>query len=154
MENPFFELIAIAQGRIGRFSEPLTEEQWKEVTLAAFKQSLGGVLSEVFYDKLPAGQFPPHQVFMAWMCMQKQIALDNGILDERSAEVYRIFRDAGFECCILKGQAVARFYPKPEERQSGDVDIWVKGDRDAILAFLRERWEVTNVVYHHAEISV
>ncbi|MBO4769146.1 MAG: nucleotidyltransferase family protein [Bacteroidales bacterium] len=152
--NAFFELIAIAQGRRDSFSEPLGEERWKEVTLTAFKQSLGGVLAEAFYDRLPAEQFPSHQVFMAWMCMQKQVALDNHILDERSAEVYRIFREAGFDCCILKGQAVARFYPKPEERQSGDVDIWVDGDRDRILAFLRERWEVENVVYHHAEVRM
>lgn len=152
--NPFFELIAIAQGRLQEFSSPLSEENWKEVTLTAFKQSLGGVMAEAFFDRLPTEQFPSHQVFMAWMCMQKQVALDNGILNERSAEVYRIFSEAGFKCCILKGQAVARFYPKPEERNSGDIDIWIDGDRDAILAFLRERWPVENVVYHHAEVKM
>ena len=152
--NPFFELISIAQDRKAAFEVPLTAEQWREITLTAFRQSLGGVLAEAFYDRLPAGQFPEHKVFMAWMCMQKQVTIDNRILDERSAEAYRTFREAGFDCCILKGQAVARFYPKPEERCSGDVDIWVDGDRDKVLAFLRSRWNVKNVVYHHAEVEM
>lgn len=152
--NPFYELIAVAQGRRNCLSGDVTEETWKQITLAAFRQALGGVLAEAFYDRLPAEQFPPHQIFISWMCKQQQVALYNHLLDERSADACRIFREAGFDCCILKGQAVARFYPKPEERQGGDVDIWVDGDRDRILAFLRKQWNVDNVVYHHAELKM
>lgn len=152
--NLFFELISIATGNKGSFDAAPSEEQWRSLTMTAFKQSLGGVLSEAFYDRLPEDQFPSHKVFMAWMCMQKQIDIDNKKMDERTAEVWRIFHDSGFKCCILKGQAVARFYPNPHARHSGDIDIWVDGDRDAILSFLRSRYEVTNVVYHHAEVKI
>ena len=89
--NPFFELIAISQGRLQGFSSPVSEEQWKEVTLTAFRQSLGGVMAEAFYDRLPAGEFPSHSLFMTWMCMQKQIAIDNNILNERSADCSHFF---------------------------------------------------------------
>lgn len=150
----FFDLISVATGSKAAFDSAPTEEQWRSMTEIAFKQSLGGVLAEAFYDRLPEDQFPSHKVFMAWMCMQKQIDMDNNRMDERTAEVWRIFHDAGFDCCILKGQAVARFYPKPHARQSGDIDIWVDGDRDEILSFLRSRYKVTNVVYHHAEVEI
>lgn len=149
-----FDLISVAMGRKPSFDAVPSEEEWLRVSSAAVKQSLGGVLAEVFYDKLPAEQFPSHQTFLKWMCMQKKITLDNHRLDERSAETYRIFNEAGFDSCIIKGQAVARYYPKPEERQIGDIDIWVDGDRDAILDFLRSRYEVTNIVYHHAEVNI
>jgi len=152
--DKFFELISVATGSKSAFDEDPTEEQWAEITKTAFRQSLGGVLSEAFYDKLPEAQFPSHKVFMAWMCMRRQIELDNNKMDERTAEVWRIFHEAGFNCCILKGRAVARYYPQPNERQSGDIDIWVDGDRDEILTFLRSRYEVTNVVYHHAEVKM
>lgn len=152
--NRFLELMDIASGYRKAFDEAPSEDQWADMTLTAFKQSMGGVMAEAFYDRLPEDQFPPHKIFMAWMCMQKQIDLDNEKMDKRSAEVWKIFHDAGFDCCILKGQAVGRFYDKPHSRQSGDIDIWVDGDRDEVLAFLRSNYEVTNVVYHHAEVKM
>ena len=152
--NQFFDLISIATGFRKAFDQAPSDQQWVDMTVTAFKQSLGGVLAEAFYDRLPEDQFPPHKVFMKWMCTQKQIALDNGKMNSRSAEVWNIFHEAGFDCCILKGQAVARFYDKPSSRQCGDIDIWVDGDRDEVLAFLRNRYPVTNVVYHHAEVKM
>ncbi len=149
-----FDLISVAMGRKPSFDAVPSEEEWLVVSSAAVKQSLGGVLADVFYDKLPDEQFPSHQTFMKWMCMQRKIALDNHRLDEKSAEAYRIFKDAGFDACIIKGQAVARYYPKPEARQTGDIDIWVDGDRKAVIEFLRSRFKVTNIVYHHAEVDV
>lgn len=152
--NKFFELISIALGHKKEFDTTPSEEEWLRISGAAVKQSLGGVLAEVFYDRIPSEQFPSHQTFMNWMCMQKKIAMGNKRLNERSVEVYRIFREAGFECCIIKGQAVARYYPKPEARMIGDIDIWVAGDRDKVIEFLRSRYEVTNIVYHHAEVKM
>lgn len=152
--NKFFELIDIATGHKDAFAENPSDEQWADMTVTAFKQSLGGVLAEAFYDRLSEDQFPPHKIFMAWMCMQKQIDIDNTKMDTRSAEVWRLFHDAGFDCCILKGQAVGRYYEKPHSRQSGDIDIWVDGSREEVLKFLRSRYEVTNVVYHHAEVRM
>lgn len=152
--NEFFELISIAMGHKKEFDKAPSEEEWLRISNAAVKQSLGGVLSEVFYDRIPSEQFPSHRTFMGWMCMQKKTEMNNKRLNERSAEVYRIFKDAGFDCCILKGQAVARYYPKPEERMTGDIDIWVAGDRQKIIDFLRSRYEVTNIVYHHAEVKM
>ena len=38
---------------------------------------------------------------------------------------------------ILKGQANARLYPDKFSRETGDIDIWVEGGRESVLALLQ-----------------
>ena len=153
--NKFFDLAKIAIDRKKQFDETPSQAEWEEMLRVAYKQSVQGVLAEVFYDRIPAGQFPEHRLFLVWMGIQKKITLDNRRLDECSAFVQKLFDEGGFRSCILKGQGTALYYPVPTDRQAGDVDIWVEGDRDRILAFLREKgYAVTRIVYHHAEVKM
>lgn len=58
-------------------------------------------------------------------------------MNRRCAELLRLLDDAGFRCCILKGQGVTKQYEIRNEelgigddslgmlRQSGDIDVWV-----------------------------
>ena len=55
---------------------------------------------------------------------------------------------------MLKGQGVALYYPEPLLRQSGDIDLWVEGSRDDIERLLRERWEVSDEVYHLFGVAI
>ena len=62
---------------------------------------------------------------------------------------------SGRWCCILKGQGLARLYPHPLWRQSGDIDVWVRGQRRQLVEMTRRltgrREEVT---YHHTDFPV
>lgn len=49
----------------------------------------------------------------------------NAKLNARCAELYNILNEGHLKGCVLKGQGVALLYPKPEYRQSGDIDMWV-----------------------------
>lgn len=56
---------------------------------------------------------------------------------------------------MLKGTGLARLYPNPLRRQSGDVDIWVEGDRVRILKLLKDNnFKVGHVVIHHADSEI
>lgn len=55
---------------------------------------------------------------------------------------------------MLKGQGVAMLYPNPLRRQSGDIDLWVEGNRGDIYKTLKARWKVGETVIHHADVEI
>lgn len=55
-------------------------------------------------------------------------------LDERAKEVNQMLKADGLMSCLLKGLGTAMLYPELERRQCGDIDLWVEGERDKIVA--------------------
>lgn len=55
--------------------------------------------------------------------------LDNSASLEKSHKIMAELNGAGIKNCIVKGEALARLYYKPECRVSGDIDIYI-GDGD------------------------
>jgi hypothetical protein len=53
-------------------------------------------------------------------------------ITKASEEAVEYFQEKGFACSLLKGAAVGRYYPNPNRRQSGDVDVWLDGGRSDI----------------------
>jgi len=101
------------------------------------------------------------EILMAWFGYANIMAQRNALMDKRAAEVSKLFEDGGFNTCVLKGQGVARLYPKPERRTSGDIDIWVaksgskSADRKAVLDFLKQKnYKIGGVVYLHADAEM
>ena len=72
----------------------------------------------------------------------------------KATELTRLFAEAGFRSCILKGMSNALLYPNPSHRQCGDIDIWVEGGRRRVLEFLRGKYKVGDAVIHHAHVEV
>lgn len=73
---------------------------------------------------------------------------------QKAAELTKLFTEAGFRSCILKGMSNALLYPNPSHRQCGDIDIWVEGGRERVLEFLRSRFRVRTAVIHHAHVEI
>lgn len=64
-------------------------------------------------------------------------------------QVLAILRDASIPCFVLKGSAAAQYYPHPEYRAMGDIDIFIaKKDLDRAAALFLER------NYHVAEEDI
>jgi len=78
----------------------------------------------------------------------------NKLLDERSVEVTRLFAEAGYRSCILKGQGAALLYPDPMLRTPGDIDLWINADSRELVDFLRTRWTVGHPGVLHAEVDI
>lgn len=49
----------------------------------------------------------------------------NLVMDSTAAQLVTFLRGHGIEGVMLKGQGVARYYRKPQMRQSGDIDFYV-----------------------------
>lgn len=136
----FFYLLQLAVGKHPADFISIGKNEWEEIYETAIKQSLVGVVLEgvqKLTDRWPE-QKPPVELLLEWIGQTEQIKAENKQMDERSAMLKRMFEGNGYESCILKGQGVARLYPKPEVRQPGDIDIWVDGKRDDIIKLLKD----------------
>lgn len=152
----FFEQIQIAIGNKVGFDKAPTDKEWGQLFELARKQSLvsvalGGVNIITEGD---SSQKPPMNVLFEWIGFQQQTIAQNKLQNKRSKELYEIFKIAGFRNCVLKGQGTALYYEHPEYRQCGDIDIWVKGDRDEILNFARKNgYHIGRIDIKHSDID-
>lgn len=124
-----FELIQVALGQRERLSHSLSVEEWGDLYETAIKQSVVGIAFEGV-RRLPKEQCPPQSVLFQWIGHSEQIKAKNQLLNERSVEVTKLFSEAGFSSCILKGQGNAQMYHNPFSRMPGDIDIWILGHLD------------------------
>ena len=168
IENIFFELVQVAVGTRACLSHSLTPEEWNELYAMAKKQSLVGVCFAAVRKLVAQQMEPPKMLYLTWLGMTAKIQQRNEVLNQQCAELQARLAEDGFKSCVLKGQGVATLYRVSEEslnsvnssnlsmlRQSGDIDIWVDGDRDKALDWFREHGaEVSYIDSVHAHADV
>lgn len=130
------------------FDEVPTDDEWRWLYKVATEQSLLGVC---FADRADI----PMDVAMAWAAETETIRGLNKLLNDEAARLTKLFADQGRKSAILKGQANARLYPDPFTRQPGDIDIWVEGGRDSVVALLNDMQILSDdkIKYHHAHMK-
>lgn len=146
----------------------LTESDWQQLFQIAQEQAVAGVCFVGVQRLKVLGYNIPEDVYFEWLGLAAQIHEQNERMNRWTAELYETIVNDGMECCVLKGQALARLYRHVESaereavsesdnelamlRQSGDIDIWIlTGHKDAI------RWGQKNggiwyYDYHHADL--
>ena len=102
----------------------------------AKRQTLVGIVFDGI-QRLPKGAAPRLDLLMKWLGMSQRVKMRNEVLNEATVAVYNSVSDAGYSCCILKGQGNAVMYPNPSARMPGDVDVWVDAWRDDIRRLAR-----------------
>ena len=150
-QDLFFELLLVCTGTKDALSRTYSEAEWNDALETAQAQAIEGVLLSAI-EKLPDEQRPPKLVLLQWIGSVQMLEPYSIKIAEASDCVVKYFRENGFACNILKGSAVARYYPQPERRSSGDVDVWVDGGREKIYDFARKfdkDGKLYGVNYHH-----
>ena len=147
----FFELLQVCTGARDCLKHSYSDEDWEGALQIAREQTVTGVMMTAL-ERLPKEQLPSKVMLLQWLGLG-QIVVDNSKkLADASREVIRYFRENGFACHILKGSSVARYYPVPLRRTSGDVDVWLDGTREEIYDFARKfdkDGKLYGVNYHH-----
>lgn len=133
----FFELLLVCTGAKDALSRTYSEAEWNEALETAQDQAIDGVLLSAI-ERLPGEQRPPKLALLQWIGSVQILETDSANIAGASETGIKYFRENGFACNILKGSAVARYYPQPERRLSGDVDVWVDAGRDKIYDFARK----------------
>lgn len=143
-----FELIRVALGRQDRISRTLSAEEWLKDYQVAVKQSVVGICVEGM-SKLPKEQKPPMELYMQWVGMVTQIQQQNEKLDKQTAKIWKQLKDDGLDAAILKGQGIAKEYGRLSKlRQSGDIDIWVKGGYQTVCDYIQKTIPTDDLAYH------
>lgn len=149
----FQELILISLGKRDGFSRRLTDKDWTSIYMEAQRQSLAGVLLTGVERVIASGENKP-KFLIQWIAQTLTLENRNRQLDARCKDITDIFNGIGLRSCVLKGQGVAMLYPNPLRRQSGDIDLWVEGNRGNIYKTLKARWKVGETVIHHADVEI
>lgn len=144
----------ISIGKRSAFTRVPSDVEWRMLYKEAEKQALIGVCFEAI-ERLPKEQRPPIELLMTWYGMVECIRKRNIRVSECAAEVTHLFAAGGFRSVVLKGQGVALLYPKSDLRTPGDVDIWVDGERNEVIAFMSSNgWKVGRSVIHHTDVEI
>lgn len=108
-------------------------KDWEEIYDFSTKHSIIGVCNPFELDvKLPS------ELLFQWIGDVEQIKELNKLINRHATELYEYFNDAGFKCCILKGQGNATMYPNALLRCPGDIDVWVDAEKDTIYGYIKE----------------
>ena len=163
----FFELIQVAIGRRDALSRVPSAKEWCELYGLSVKQAVAGVCF-CGVQRLPKEQRAclPELLKMQWLALATQIQARNELINRRCVEVQRLLAKEGLKSSILKGQGVARLYNLDlglnlnegnnlgVYRQSGDIDVWVDGERDEIIRYMKAHYTCGRAVIHHIDVEV
>lgn len=125
----FFSLL-----RSGLYSRPLSPEElspletldtrtWVEIVKLARQQSVAGLIYfaiTLLPDKVPA----PGDAVLALMAGAEEARRSYRLKASVTEKLMARFKARGLEPLVMKGLTVARYYPAPELRQSGDIDFF------------------------------
>ena len=168
----FFELIQVALGTRICLSHTPNADEWGELYAMAMKQSLVGVcfagVQKASPQPSPEGKgeksllfrgdleeaYIPEMLYFTWMGMAVKIQQRNETVNRQCVELQKRLSADGFRSYIMKGQYVATLYGEhlAALRQSGDIDVYLEGGLDKVLAYARTFGEVKKV--NELEMSV
>ena len=153
----FYQFLRLSLGLTQDFPIDADKELWLWMFKTAARQSLVGVCYQGVC-LLPDEKRPPMGLTMKWAFEAEAIHGRNELQNQEAARLTRLFAEKGRKTAILKGQANARLYPDKLNRQPGDIDIWVEGGRDSVMALLVETGlldglsKMPTALYHHVEL--
>ena len=150
MLDVFFKLIQISIGESIKDFPKLDSTQWHMLYTLSHQQAIVGVVFNAV-EKLPDEKRPPRELVLKWIVATERIKQLNYHLNIIAPKIESQFRNHNFQSCILKGQGIAQLYPNPELRTSGDIDIWINGDRKEIISYVGKFSKSSHAVYHHID---
>lgn len=125
IDSLFFQLIQVALDRRAELEKAPYEEEWEALLCLAKKQAVVGITFEALDSLNRRNQKPPLPVLYEWIGINEQNKQRNLLVNKRCIELEKLFSNAGYRCCVLKGQGASLYYNNPLCRQSGDIDLWV-----------------------------
>lgn len=107
----------IMSGVSGKANQTL----WDDVYAEAQKQAVLGLIASV----VDSHSEIPERIREKWSGLQKTFAIRYVQMAVGQAETCALFQKAGIPTVVMKGMAAAIYYPIPEYRSMGDVDLLV-----------------------------
>lgn len=130
----------------------LTAEDWRRVAGQSARQGVSAIVFDAL-SSVPAAATMPKPLALKWMAGTAAVENRYAHQKEVGAEVAELLAAEGISVPVLKGLALATYYPRHEHRECGDIDIY-SGERhltvDSVLA--KAGAEVKDDYYIHSHI--
>lgn len=137
MLDLFVELLQVSLGAREGLSRVPTSREWEKLFEESARQAVSGIAFGGV-QKLPDTQRPPQMLLFEWIGLSEQIRQQNLVVDKQTREVWNQLKNDGLDAAILKGQGIATLYGElAPYRQSGDIDIWVKGGYQKVCDYVQ-----------------
>lgn len=163
MNNLFLELIQLSVGTRAQLQQKPTDTQWDEILFEAERQAVAGVMVDGL-EKLSENQRPPQAILLQWIGTAQIEEQTYRLHCERARELSERFQTAGYRSCVLKGIGNAQYYPNPQRRQCGDIDIWVANAsgvkvkdslfRKTLIGYLQKHGQIGSIDIKHCDWNV
>ena len=105
-------------------SSMLNHDEWKNIVDMAIEQTVTGIVFDALLT-LPKALRPPKDIYFNLVAQVGDLEEGGYLMNKAIAYLFHAFDKAGIEVFLLKGQAVAQFYPQPLHRVHGDIDLVV-----------------------------
>lgn len=105
----------------------LNEAEWEAVYKESKKQTVSGVVCHAF-TFLPDSKLPPYGLLLRWVAHAHRIEKEYNKMSRNIGELSELLGRSGITPVLQKGHGVARFYPTPSLRVSGDIDLCFSED--------------------------
>ncbi|MCE2617212.1 nucleotidyltransferase family protein [Phocaeicola oris] len=113
--------------RKSSLSEPLTNEEWNALYFACMKQTISGVVYDAVC-RLSEKQLPESDLMMQWSQYVRNMEQTyKEHLKTLNYLYIRYMTVSDLNPAILKGLSVAYYYPCPNHRVIGDIDLYFGG---------------------------
>lgn len=155
-EKLFLELLSSALNQRavdGSLFVNVSPDHWRSVLAIASKQSLPAIIADRILS-LPKECLPSRHTCLKLAMVIHTVERRNA-RQIKSLNTLRLAYEAeGLPFVLLKGQSVGLYYPDPEYRSSGDIDIYLyrPGDYERANAWVRRQGlrVVSNALYESA----
>lgn len=161
MYQLFFELIRVAIGTQDSLSRLPSAREWGKLYKLAEKQSLLGVcfagLQNLGADAHCgfAGIGMSEMQYLTWMGVAASIQSKNETVNRHCVELQSRIAESGCRSYIMKGQSNAALYGELSLlRQSGDIDVYIEGGLEKVLACAEKFGGATGVNELEMQVKV
>lgn len=115
------------------FFEELSPAQWQQIVKLSLTQTVEGLVCQSIQN-LPGEHLPNKELLMKWIVRQQRVISYNEQVCQTIAFTNSLFRENGINAVLLKGMAVAQYYPAPLLRTGGDIDWYFPSISDFRMA--------------------
>jgi hypothetical protein len=112
---------------------PLTDTEWKILYRLSREQTVTGLIFAGI-QKLPENIQPKENLLVRWIVAVDAIERSNLKMNSVLVELCEMFKKAGINPVLLKGQGIASLYKNPLLRECGDIDFYFPTEKDFISA--------------------
>lgn len=127
------------------------DTDWGAILQCAFKQSIQGLVASAIVELADSpGANISEQVVQACLRIQFATIGTSDLVSKVATKVMEKLDRAGLYAVLIKGQGVARYYPHPQLRAAGDVDVYLSVD-DTVKAgeLLKNCADRQEVLHYH-----